>query len=80
MAEAIGEARPRGIRHLLNDARWEADLVRDDPREYVVEHLGDEASGVLVVDETGFLKKGTKSLGVARRYTGTAGKRERIAR
>jgi DDE superfamily endonuclease len=76
MAEAIGEARPRGVQHLLNDARWDADLVRDDLSEYVVEHLGDEASGVLIVDETGFLKKGTKSVGVARQYTGTAGKRE----
>jgi SRSO17 transposase len=76
MAEAIGEARPRGVQHLLNDARWDADLVRDDLGEYVVEHLGDEASGVLIVDETGFLKKGTKSVGVARQYTGTAGKRE----
>jgi SRSO17 transposase len=76
MAEAIGEARPRGVQHLLNDARWDADLVRDDLREYVVEHLGDEASGVLIVDETGFLKKGTKSVGVARQYTATAGKRE----
>lgn len=76
MAEATGEARPRGIQHLLNDARWDADLVRDDLREYVVEHLGEEASGVLIIDETGFLKKGTKSVGVARQYTGTAGKRE----
>jgi SRSO17 transposase len=73
MAEAIGEARPRGVQHLLNDARWDADLVRDDLREYVVEHLADEASGVLIVDETGFLKKGTKSVGVARQYTGTVG-------
>ncbi len=47
--------------------------MRDDPRNYVVEHLGDEDSGVLVVDETGFLKKGKKSVGVARQYTGTAG-------
>ena len=76
MAEAIGEARPRGVQHLLNDARWDADAVRDDLREYVVEHLGDEESGVLIVDETGFLKKGNKSVGVARQYTGTAGKRE----
>lgn len=76
MAEAIGEARPRGVQHLLNDAHWDADAVRDDLREYVVEHLGDEASGVLIVDETGFLKKGEKSVGVARQYTGTAGKRE----
>src|SRR3712207_6829020 len=76
MAEAIGEARPRGVQHLLNDARWDPDAVRDDLREYVVEHLGDEDSGVLIVDETGFLKKGKKSVGVARQYTGTAGKKE----
>ncbi len=76
MAEAIGEARPRGVQHLLNDAHWDADLVRDDLRDYVVEHLGEEESGLLVVDETGFLKKGEKSVGVARQYTGTAGKRE----
>ena len=76
MAEAIGERRPRGVQHLLNDARWDPNAVREDLREYVVEHLGDEASGVLIVDETGFLKKGNKSVGVARQYTGTAGKRE----
>ncbi len=76
MAEAIGEARPRGVQHLLNDAHWDADEVRDDLRDYVVEHFGDERSGVLIVDETGFLKKGEKSVGVARQYTGTAGKRE----
>ena len=57
----------------MNSARWDADLVRDDLREYVMEHLGDEESGVLIVDDTGFLKKGKKSLGVARQYTGTAG-------
>jgi SRSO17 transposase len=76
MAEAIGEVTPRGVQHLLNDARWDPHAVRDDLREYVVEHLGDEKSGVLVVDETGFLKKGEKSVGVARQYTGTAGKKE----
>ena len=76
MAEAIGEVTPRGVQHLLNDARWDPHAVRDDLREYVVEHFGDEASGVLVVDETGFLKKGDKSVGVARQYTGTAGKKE----
>ena len=76
MAEAIGEARPRGVQHLLNDARWDPDAVRDDLREYVVEHLGDERSGVLIVDESGFLKKGKKSVGVAPQYTGTAGKKE----
>ncbi len=76
MAEAIGETRPRGTQRLLDGARWDADAVRDDLRGYVVEHLGDEESGVLIVDETGFLKKGNKSVGVGRRYTGTAGKKE----
>jgi hypothetical protein len=76
MAEAIGEVTPRGVQHLLNDVHWDPDAVRDDLREYVVEHLGDEESGVLIVDETGFLKKGEKSVGVARQYTGTAGKKE----
>jgi SRSO17 transposase len=73
MAEAIGERDPQGVQRLLNAAKWDADEVRDDLREYVVEHLGDEATGVLIVDETGFLKKGTKSVGVASQYTGTAG-------
>jgi SRSO17 transposase len=73
MAEAIGEHDPQGVQRLLNSARWDADEVRDDLREYVLEHLAEEASGVLIVDETGFLKKGEKSVGVARQYTGTAG-------
>jgi SRSO17 transposase len=73
LAEAIGEAGPRGVQRLLSAAAWDADGVRDDLREYVVEHLGDEATGVLIVDETGFPKKGPKSCGVARQYTGTAG-------
>jgi SRSO17 transposase len=73
MAEAIGERDPQGVQRLLNSARWDADLVRDDLREYVVEHLGGEETGILIVDETGFLKKGGKSVGVARQYTGTAG-------
>src|SRR5215217_1504979 len=73
LAEAIGEREPQGVQRLLNSARWDANEVRDDLREYVVEHLGDEESGVLIVDETGFLKKGEKSVGVARQYTGTAG-------
>src|SRR5687768_10315656 len=73
MAEAIGERDPQGVQRLLNTAKWDADEVRDDLREYVLEHLADEASGVLIVDETGFLKKGEKSVGVARQYTGTAG-------
>jgi SRSO17 transposase len=76
MAEQMGEIGPQGAQRLLNAACWDADAVRDDLREYVVEHLGDEDSGVLIVDETGFLKKGEKSVGVARQYTGTAGKKE----
>src|SRR5918994_4016638 len=73
LAEAIGDNDPQGVQRLLNSAKWEADAVRDDLREYVLEHLGDEHSGVLLADETGFLKKGNKSVGVARQYTGTAG-------
>ena len=73
LAEAIGERGAKGVQRLLNAATWDADGVRDDLRGYVVDHLGDGTSGVLIIDETGFLKKGTKSCGVARQYTGTAG-------
>ena len=73
LAEAIGEADPQGVQRLLNSAKWDADLVRDDLREYVVEHLGDEESGILIVDETSFPKKGDKSVGVASQYAGTLG-------
>ncbi|HEX5973533.1 MAG TPA: IS701 family transposase, partial [Rubrobacteraceae bacterium] len=73
MAEAIGEHDPQGVQRLLNSARWDADAVRDDLREYALEHLADDETGTLIVDETGFLKKGEKSVGVARQYTGTAG-------
>lgn len=72
IAEAAGEASPDGVQRLLSAAAWDARKVRDDLREYVVEHLGDERSGVLIVDETGFLKKGEHSVGVARQYSGTA--------
>ena len=72
LAEQAGDATPYGVQHLLSSYIWDADLVRDDLRDYVVEHLGD-ANGVLVVDETGFLKKGNKSAGVQRQYSGTAG-------
>src|SRR5919199_6811649 len=75
LAEQLGEQHPRGVQRLLDAAHWDADAVRDDLRAYVVEHLGD-VHGVLVVDETGFLKKGTKSVGVARQYSGTAGRTE----
>jgi SRSO17 transposase len=73
LAEHAGEATPDGMQRLLATADWDPDLVRDDLRAYVVEHLGDPAA-VLVVDETGFLKKGTTSVGVQRQYSGTAGK------
>jgi SRSO17 transposase len=75
MAEHLGEKTPDGVQRLLNAARWDAGEVRDDLRAYVVEHLGDPAA-ILVIDETGFLKKGEKSVGVARQYSGTAGKVE----
>ncbi len=75
LAEEAGEATPDGMQRLLAAADWDADAVRDDLRTYVAEHLGDPA-GVLVVDETGFLKKGTKSAGVQRQYSGTAGRTE----
>ena len=70
-----GDDTPDGVQRLLYNYRWDADQVRDDLRDYVVEHLGD-ADGVLVVDETGFLKKGDKSAGVQRQYSGTAGRIE----
>ncbi len=75
LAEHLGEATPDGVQHLLARADWDADAVRDDLLGYVGEHLGDPG-GVLIVDETGFLKKGAKSCGVARQYSGTAGRIE----
>jgi SRSO17 transposase len=75
LAEAAGDAAPDRMQRLLNNARWDARQVRDDLRSYVVEHLGDPG-GVLIVDETGFVKKGTKSAGVQRQYSGTAGRVE----
>lgn len=75
LAEHLGEATPDGVQHLLARADWDADAVRDDLTAYVRENLGDP-DGVLIVDETGFLKKGTKSCGVARQYSGTAGRIE----
>jgi SRSO17 transposase len=73
LAEVAGEATPDGMQRLLNTAHWDADQVRDDLQQYILTHLADPEA-VLVVDETGFLKKGTKSVGVAAQYTGTAGK------
>ncbi|MFF0478717.1 IS701 family transposase [Streptomyces sp. NPDC004284] len=75
LAEHAGDATPDGMQHLFHRAKWDADAVRDDIRAYVVEHLHDENT-VLVVDETGDLKKGTATVGVQRQYTGTAGRIE----
>jgi SRSO17 transposase len=75
VAEQIGDADPYGVQYLMGRSEWDPDAVRDDLRAYVVESLGDP-DAVLVLDETGFLKKGTKSAGVARQYTGTAGRIE----
>ena len=75
LAEQAGDPTPDGVQRLLSGYRWDADLVRDDLRQYVVEHLADD-DGVLVVDETGFLRKGNKSAGVQRQYSGTAGRIE----
>lgn len=75
LAEQAGDLTPDGMQRLLNFYRWNAEAVRDDLREYVLEHLRDP-SGVVVADETGFLKKGTRSAGVQRQYSGTAGRIE----
>src|SRR3712207_6280313 len=72
LAEAAGEVSPDGMQRLLRTADWNADAVRDELRSYVVERLG--PGGVLIVNATGFVKKGTRSAGVARQYTGTTGK------
>ena len=77
VAEYLGEDKPYGIQRLLGRARWDADALRDEVRRYAVDHLLSEGEGgVLVVDETGFLKKGDKSVGVQRQYSGTAGRIE----
>jgi SRSO17 transposase len=75
MAEELGEANAHGVQRLLAEADWDEEAVRDELRTYVIEQLG-EPAGILVVDETGFVKKGKKSAGVARQYSGTAGRRE----
>ena len=75
IAEHAGDRTPDGMQHLLSRARWDADGVRDDVRSYVVEQLGDPGA-VLVVDETGDVKKGTATPGAQRQYTGTAGRIE----
>jgi SRSO17 transposase len=73
LAEHAGDRSPDGMQHLLSQAVWDADQVRDDVRDSVIEHLGDPAA-VAVIDETGDCKKGRATVGVQRQYTGTAGK------
>jgi SRSO17 transposase len=75
LAEATGAETPHGFQRLLGRARWDANLVREDLVHYVAGHLNDP-QGVLIIDETGFLKKGHKSAGVSRQYSGTAGRIE----
>ena len=75
LAEQAGDESPYSIQHLLGRATWNADEVREDLRAYVVDHLGDP-DAVLIVDETGFVKKGEHSVGVQRQYSGTAGRIE----
>src|SRR3954470_18809693 len=75
LAEVSGDKTPDATQRLLYQAKWEADVARDRLQQFVVELFGDE-EGIGVVDETGFIKKGDKSVGVQRQYSGTAGKRE----
>jgi SRSO17 transposase len=75
LAEELGEQTPTNLQHFIARSKWDAEDVRDDLRQYAAQHLG-SAGGILVVDETGFLKKGTKSVGVKRQYSGTAGRIE----
>jgi SRSO17 transposase len=75
LSEQVGQMVPDRMQRLLSSTDWDSDAVRDDLRCYVVNHLGNKA-GVLIVDETGFLKKGARSAGVARQYSGTAGRIE----
>jgi SRSO17 transposase len=73
IAEQAGDPSPDGMQHLLSQAVWDADAVRDDVGDYVIDHLGDPEA-VLVIDESGDGKKGTQTVGVQRQYTGTSGK------
>ncbi|WP_443071818.1 IS701 family transposase [Streptomyces sp. WMMC940] len=75
LAEYAGHSTPDRLQRLLNGARWNADELRDDLQHYVAERLG-EPDGILILDDTGFLKKGTTSAGVQRQYSGTAGRTE----
>jgi SRSO17 transposase len=75
LAEQAGDRTPHRMQRLLGEAVWDADAVRDDVRQYVVDELGDPGA-VLILDDTGDLKAGTRTIGVQRQYTGTAGRIE----
>ncbi len=75
VAEHRGDATPDGLQHLLSRAKWDAEAVRDDLRDYVIDAFGDP-DAILILDETGDVKKGMHSVGVQRQYTGTAGRIE----
>jgi hypothetical protein len=76
LAESAGDTGPQGMQRLLNHYLWDVDALRDDVRDAVAEHIGDPDRGVLILDETGFLKKGVRSADVGRQYSGTAGRIE----
>jgi SRSO17 transposase len=75
LAERAGHSTPDGLQHLLAGAKWQPDDIRDDLQKYVADTLGEDG-GVLIIDDTGFIKKGTTSAGVQRQYSGTAGRTE----
>ncbi len=75
LSEITGDKSPYGLQNLMSRANWDADAVRNDLQSYVQEHFGDD-EGIFIVDETGFIKKGNKSAGVQRQYSGTAGRIE----
>jgi SRSO17 transposase len=76
IAEHAGDATPDGMQHLLVRAVWDTDGLQEDLRDYVIDHLG-EPGAVLVIDETGDVKKGSRTVGGQRQYTGTAGRIEK---
>jgi SRSO17 transposase len=75
LADNLGDETPKNLQHFIARSQWNADEVRDDLQRYVIKHLADD-DGVIVIDETGFLKKGAKSAGVTPMYSGTAGRIE----
>jgi SRSO17 transposase len=75
LSEITGDKTPYALQNLMNRVNWDTDAVRDDLQAYVSEHFGED-EGIFIVDETGFIKKGTKSAGVQRQYSGTAGRIE----